>query len=155
MRKLIVLIVLVAACSIEKRGAPGTDRDTEVVLGEQRQTDSVEVIIATPSFAVTGDEVPISVVVRNNTDRRMDLHLTGREVVFDIVVTRPDSSVVWQRLAHTTGQQILQLRPMAPRESFTLSDHWHATEPGEYLVTASLPTDAAPLQAQPVRLTIR
>lgn len=155
MRKLMVLVALVAACSIEKRGAPGTDRNSEVVLGEPPQADSVEVIIATPSFALIGDEVPISVVVRNNTDRRIELHLTGRDVVFDIFVMRPDSSVVWQRLANTTVQQILQLRPMAPRESFTLSDHWHATEPGEYLITASLPTDAAPLQAQPVRLTIR
>lgn len=156
MRKLILLLVLVSAgCSIEKRGAPGTDPEAEVVMGGQSEADSVEVLISAPSYAVLGDAVPISVVVRNNTDRRIDLHLTGRETAFDIIVERVDSTLVWRRLANQAVQQILQLRPLAPGESFALSDQWQAGEAGEYLVRGELPTDGEPLRSDPVRIVIR
>jgi hypothetical protein len=156
MRKLIiVLLVLASACSIEKRGAPGTDPTAEVVVGGQSQADSIEVIISSPTYAKLGDAVPIGVVVRNNTDRRIDLHLTGRETVFDIFIERADSSLVWRRLANTAVQQILQLKPLAAGASFTLSDHWRPAEPGEFMVRAELPTDGTPLRSDPVRIVIR
>jgi hypothetical protein len=62
---------------------------------------------------------------------------------------------VWQRLRDVTIQQILQLRPLAAGESFGLSDRWQALIPGEYLVSARIPTDANPIVAAPVQLTIR
>lgn len=150
-----LLLVLAGACSLEERGAPGTNANAEVVVGDHAQGDSVEVILSAPSFARVGDAVPISVVVRNNSTRPIDLHLTGRDIAFDIIIERADSSIVWRRLAGTAVQQILQLKPLAPDESFTLSDHWSASETGEYRVRAQLPTDAAPLVAEPVRLVIR
>jgi hypothetical protein len=155
MRKAMFLLVLAAACSLEERGAPGTNPETEVVVGGQSQADSVEVIISAPSYAVVGDAVPISVVVRNDTDDRIDLHLTGRDIAFVIIVERSDSTLVWRRLANSAVQQILQLKPLAPGESFTLTDHWAAAETGEFLVRAELPTDGEPLRARPVRLVIR
>ena len=155
MRKVILLLVLASACSIEKRGAPGTDPTAEVVVGGQSQADSIEVLISSPTYAVVGDDVPISVVVRNGTERRIDLHLTGRDIAFDIIVERPDSAVVWRRLAHVTVQQILQLKPLAPGESFTLSDRWRAYEPGEFRIRAELPTDGDPLYADPVAIVVR
>jgi hypothetical protein len=155
MRMFILLLVLVTACSIEKRGAPGTDPTTEVVVGGPSPSDSVEVIISAPSFALVGDAVPISVVVRNQSDRRIDLHLTGRDIVFDIIVELADSTLVWRRLANTTVPQILQLKPLGPSESFTLSDHWRAGAAGEFLVHAELPTDGEPLRSDPVRIVIR
>lgn len=155
MRKLLFLLVLLGACSIEKRGAPGTDPDAEVVMGGPPEVDSIEVFVSAPSYAVVGDAVPVSVVVRNNSDRRIDLHLTGREIAFDILVESTDSTLVWRRLANITLQQIVQLKPLDPNESFTLSDHWRALEPGEYTVRALLPTDGEPLRSDPVRIVIR
>ncbi len=154
MRKSALFLLLLAACSIEKRAEPGTDPTTEVVLG-QPAPDSVEVIISSPTYAEVGDPVPIRIVVRNDTDRTLDLHLTGRDIAFDITVMRADSSLVWRRLRNATLQQILQLKPIAPSESFTLGDHWRASERGEFLVTAELPTDHAPLRAEPVRIVVR
>jgi hypothetical protein len=154
MRKLSLLLLLLSACSIEKRGAPGTDPTTDVTLAPAAPGDTVEVIISMPTFAVAGDEVPINVVVRNATDRPIELHLGGREITFNILVMRADSTLVWQRL-RDASQQILQLKPLAAGESFTLGDRWNAAEPGNYMVTARLPTDAAPLVAAPVRLLVR
>lgn len=156
MRKIISLFILtLAACSIEKRGAPGTDPYTEIDVGGQTENDSVEVIIATPRAAAVGDRVPVSVVVQNNRDRHVNLSLMGREIVFDIIVARDDSTIVWRRLGNTTVQQILQLKTLAPGESFTLYDYWQPTAPGSYLIGAQLPTDAQPLQAAAVPITIR
>ena len=107
-----------------------------------------------PSYAVVGQDVPINIVVRNNTDRAVQLHLTGRETIFDITVMRADSAIVWRRLRDGV-QQILQLRTLGPSESFTVGDRWRATEPGEFMIKAELPTDAAAISAAPVRLVVR
>jgi hypothetical protein len=107
-----------------------------------------------PTFASVGDEVPIAVVVRNNTNRRLDLHLSGRQTNFDIVIMRGDSTVVWERQQHAV-QQILQLRPLEPGASFMLEERWRAEVPGDFLVTAMLPTDTTPFRASPAKLTVR
>jgi hypothetical protein len=155
MRKMCFLLLFLGACSIEKRGAPGTDPTIELnVAGESG--DSVEVTISTPRYAALGDQVPISVVVRNNRQRRIELHLTGRDITFNIVVARTaDSTIVWERLRNVAVQQILQLKSLAPGESFTLSDRWRATEAGEFVIGAELPTDTKGLEAAPVRLVVR
>jgi hypothetical protein len=156
MRKLILLLIpLAAACTLEERGAPEPDATAEVVVGNPDQSDSVEVIISMPTFASVGDEVLIGVLLRNNTDRRLDLHLNGRQTNFDIVITRPDSAVVWQRLGNASAPQILQLRPLGPGETLTLDDRWRAEVAGEYLVNAEVLTDARPFRADPVRLIVR
>jgi hypothetical protein len=116
----------------------------------------VTVIIAAPRAAAVGDRIPISVVVQNNRDRQVDLHLSGRgDPTFDIIVARADSTIVWRRLASATVMQILMLKPLAPSESFTVYDYWQPTEAGEYMIGAELPTDARPLQAKPAPIVIR
>ncbi|HEY0672551.1 MAG TPA: BsuPI-related putative proteinase inhibitor [Longimicrobiales bacterium] len=142
-----------SACSIEKR--EGTAPNTEIDVGGQTKEDSVLISISAPRAAAVGDEIPISIVVENNRDRQIDLNLTGRDIVFDIVVARADSSIVWRRLAHTTVQQILHLKTLPARGAFTVSDRWMPTEPGEYTIGAELPTDSSPLQAEPVTITVR
>ena len=107
-----------------------------------------------PTFASVGDEVPIAVVVRNTTDRRLDLHLSGRQTNFDIVIMREDSTVVWERQQHAV-QQILQLRPLQPGASFMLEERWRAEAPGDFMVSATLPTDTTPFRATPTKLTVR
>jgi hypothetical protein len=155
MRKLLLLLpLIVGACTLEQRGAPENEPDTELVIGNPAAGDSVEAIIAMPTYAVVGEDVPINIVVRNNSDKHIQLHLTGRQTVFDIRVMRADSALVWRRLRDGV-QQILQLRTLGPSESFTVGDRWRATEPGEFLIEAELPTDAAPLVAVPARLIVR
>lgn len=155
MRAWLLLFLLPISCTIEKRGAPGTDPDTEVVIGGQAEGDSVALELTVPRVVRVGDDVPITIVVHNNRERAVDLHLTGRDIVFEIIVTRADSTVVWQRLRNAVVQPILQLKTMAPGESFTLSDRWQAAEAGEFVVSAQLPTDTKPLQPKPTRITVR
>jgi hypothetical protein len=148
------LVLLITACTLEKRGAPGTEPGTELEIGGS-QGDSIVVEIAAPRVAGVGDAVSINIVVHNNRERQIDLNLTGREIVFDVVIARSDSTIVWQRLRNVVIQPIVQMKPLQPGESFTLTDTWQATEPGEFIIGAELPTDGKPLQAKPVSLTIR
>lgn len=154
MRFLLLLLPL-CGCSIEKRGAPGTDPYIEIDVAGSTAHDSVEVIISAPRAAAVGDEVPISVVVQNNRERHIDLNLAGQQILFDIIVARADSTIAWQRLANSTAQHTVQHRTLAPGESFTLSDHWKAAEAGQFIIGAELPTDTRPLQAAPVTIVIR
>lgn len=154
MRKIVLLLLLLPACSVEERGAPGTNPHTEVQMPGQTG-DTVDVILSAPHAAAVGDDVPISIVVQNNRDRSVSLSLTGRELVYDIVVANADSTVVWQRLQDQTVQQILQLRTLPPHGSFTLYDRWIPMEPGNYIIGAQLPTDTEPLNAQPITITVR
>jgi uncharacterized protein (DUF302 family) len=155
MRKILLLLLLIVpACTLEQRGAPENDPDTELVIGNPTAGDSIEAIISMPTYAVVGEDVPINIVVRNNSNKHVQLHLTGRETTFDIRVMRADSAVVWRRLRDAV-QQILQLRTLGPSESFTIGDRWRASEPGEFLIQAELPTDAAPIVATPARLIVR
>jgi|SRR5688500_5261533 len=153
--RVLVFLLLITACRIEKRGAPGTEPDTEVQIGGQTAGDSIVVEINAPRAAAVGDSVPIDVVVYNNRERKIDLNLTGRQIVFDIVIARADSTIIWQRLRNAVIQPILQIKPLDPGESFTLSARWLASEAGDLTIGAELPTDTKPLQAKPVRLTIR
>src|SRR5688500_18062407 len=154
MRKLLLLLLLSAACSIDKREAPGAGSELERNVPAQ-QDDSIQVTISAPHAAAVGDNVPISVVVQNQRNRPVDLHLTGREIVFDIMIVRPDSSTLWQRLQHGAVQQIVQLKRLQPREALTLYERWIATEPGTFIIGAKLPTDTDALVAEPVSIIIR
>jgi hypothetical protein len=155
MRAMVLVLLLPLGCTIEQRGAPGTDRDTEVVIGGQTESDTVALEISAPRVARVGDAVPITIAVYNNHERSIDLNLTGRDIVFDIVVTRADSTIVWQRLRNAVIQPILQLKTLAPGESFSLSDRWQASEAGQFVISARLPTDSKPLQPKPISITIR
>ena len=153
---LLVLPLLLSACSIDKRSDPATDSSIELDVGDQTGGDSVLVSISAPRTATKGDVVPITIVVQNNRERTLDLHLTGREIIFDIVIARANKSVLWQRLdANAAHQQIVQLKTLGPGESFSLTENWKANERGAFVVGAELPTDANPLVAAPVGITIR
>jgi hypothetical protein len=153
-----VLVILASACSLEER--PGANPEVGIAVGNQSPDtagarDSVSVSIAAPRAAAVGDRIPISVVLQNRLSQPLELHLMGREPAFDIIVMRSDSTVVWRRLASATYQAILLLKQMAPHESLTMYDYWQPNEAGSYLIRAEVPTDAQPLKAVPVTLTIR
>lgn len=118
----------------------------------------VELVV--PREAAAGAPVPIVLRIGNTARRPIELHLQGRTVIFDLAVRRGDS-VVWRRLEGTAALAILQLRMLAPGEVLELKDTWtqqdnagRAVEAGDYTVTATVPTDAAPIRAGPVPLTI-
>lgn len=148
-----LLILACAACSIEERGAPGSDPDTELELGTEN--DSLEIKLTAPSTARTGDAVPITIAVRNVTMRTLELSLGGREIAFDIVVSR-GNDIVWQRLAGQVVPAILQLKTLQSGESFELHDLWKVNAgPGNYAIVGSILTDAAPLQTDSVAISIK
>jgi hypothetical protein len=118
--------------------------------------------VEVPREAPVGSPVPI-VLRLVNDGPAADVMLQGRPVAFDVVVTRIDGAEVWRRLSGATITMILQLKRMLPGESLEWRDSWDQrgstgdrAVPGEYQVTAILPTDppdelrSAP---HPLRLT--
>jgi hypothetical protein len=118
----------------------------------------VEIVV--PPRVAAGVPVPIAIRIGNTTTRPIELHLQGRTVVFDLIVSRGDE-MVWRRLEGESVMAILQLRILAPGEVLELKDTWRqedgagrAVGPGDYSVTGVVPTDTTPLRAGPVTLTI-
>ncbi len=113
----------------------------------------ISVRIEAPEFAEVGRPVPYSVVITNEGDSAADLHLHGREIVFDLSVIGEGGALVWRRLEGETTQAILRLDTLAPGESITVSGGvWDQrdrsgafVEPGFYTLQASVPTDAESL----------
>jgi hypothetical protein len=125
-----------------------------------RQPDSMRVEIVVPPEVAAGEPVPIAIRIANPTDRPIEVHLQGRTVVFDLIVSRGDA-VVWRRLEGESVTAILQIRMLGPDEVLELKDVWRQVDragrrvgPGEYSVRGEIPTDGAPLRAGPVPLTI-
>ncbi len=114
--------------------------------------NDIHVRIEAPEFVDARTQVPYSVVITNEGDSLTDLHLQGREIVFDLSVTGDGGALVWRRMEGQVAQAILRLATLAPDESLTLSDVWDQrdlsgtfVEPGFYTLQASVPTDGEPL----------
>lgn len=120
------------------------------------QVDSLRFVLQAPPEARAGDPVPIVLRVTNPGTRPIELHLLGRDIVFDVVVTREDGSPIWRRLEHAVVPGILQVKVLAPGESLELHAEWRPTAgPGTYVLQGVLPTDAPqPLRTPPVQLRI-
>lgn len=119
--------------------------------------DSLVLSIHVPDTVRTGEPVPITLRVHNRTDRPVELHLLGRTIAFDIVVTAPDGALVWRRLEGQAVQSILQLRVLGPGEALELGDRWDQrgpggapVGPGVYRVQGVLPTD----EPEPLRTPV-
>ena len=141
--QLLLLMLFTLSCAGDGASeSPDTNPDTTSLSAV---ADTVQVQLVLPEQARTGDSVTITVRVQNISERRLDLALVGREIAFDILIRTRAGAQVWRRLEHRTLQSILQLKSLAPGEAFELRDTWAAGAPGEYLVTASLPTDGEPL----------
>ena len=108
-----------------------------------------------PEFAREGTLVEYSISVENTGDAPLELHLQGREIVFDLSVVGDEGRIVWRRLEGKVSQAILRVEILQPGESFSVHDTWDQKDlsgrrvaPGFYTLQASLPTDAAPLVSQ-------
>jgi len=147
--RLLVLSLLTWSCTLE--------RIPERVI-RATSDDTLKLELSVPGDVPSGAPVEVRLEITNISDRAVDLHLTGREIAFDIMVKDAADRTVWRRLSGVATQSILQLKTLMPGESLELSDTWKhrfPPPPGQYAVTAEIPTDAAPLRFGPVSLRIR
>jgi hypothetical protein len=121
------------------------------MLDEMKQCT---VQLVAPEFVAERQPVAIAIVIRNTSDKSLDLHLQGREIDFDVLVTGERGRLVWQRQEDFT-QAILRLETLAPGASIWLEDVWDQTdssgqpvEPGSYTIRGIVPTDGEPLLTQ-------
>jgi hypothetical protein len=133
----------------------------QIVTAAPQRPDSLSFAVVAPPAVRRGEPVPILLRLTNTGARTLNLYLTGRTITFDIIVARSDGQVVWRRLEHVTSQQIVQVKTLAPGETFELKDLWHQrtnagtdAAPGDYTVTGVIPTDGPPLRTAPARLRI-
>ena len=77
-------------------------------------------------------EDPVRFIVRlvNDHDEPVDLYLCGREITFDVIVSRTKGPVVWQRLSGQVIQAILRLETLGPLEAIELEDRWDLHDNG-------------------------
>lgn len=136
----------------QRRGRVGPNRNGKMQF--HSDNDSVDINLRAPSRARVGDDVPITIVLRNGRPRTIGLASVGPDMAFDIIVSR-DDVVVWQRLHGQTIALALEVRMLEPGESLELSDVWHAqVEAGHYDVVGRIATDAEPLETTPLRVEI-
>lgn len=114
-----------------------------------------EVRLEAPEFADERTPIGFSIVIRNTADAPLELHLQGRETIFDLSVIGDGGRLVWRRLDGQSLQAILRLDTLGPGESITLADVWDQrdlagqyVDPGFYTLQASVPTDSDPLLSQ-------
>ncbi len=114
--------------------------------------DTLRLSVEVPRRVPTGDPVPLTLRVKNVSDGPLDLHLRGRTIAFDLIVTGPDGKVVWRRLADELIPAILRIETLGLEESLHLSDTWdqrsgagEQVPTGHYTVRGEVLTEGAPL----------
>jgi hypothetical protein len=118
--------------------------------------DSLRFDLIAPAEARFGRVVPITLRLTNVSPRAVEAHFLGREIAFDIVVTRADGTVVWQRLAQRAVPSILQVRMLGPEEVMEWRDEWQPLERDRYRIQGILPSDAPePRRTSWVELIVR
>jgi Intracellular proteinase inhibitor len=116
-----------------------------------------------PAEVPLGDSVSFKVRLRNLGEKPAVVYLRGREITFDVVVTRTNGDTVWHRLRGEPVQAIVQVRQLASHEELQLQDLWDQRDgrgrpvrPGDYLVQGMLFTDQpTPLKTPKEALRIR
>jgi intracellular proteinase inhibitor BsuPI len=109
-----------------------------------------------------GGSVRLELAIQNRSDQDAVLHLGGRPITFDLVVTRPDGQEVWRRLKGQVLLAILQITRLGPHEALRFVHDWDQRDntgetvpPGSYLVFGQvhgdppLTTDIASLSVVP------
>lgn len=124
--------------------------------------DSPEFTVRVPATVHAGEPVRVRLRLANVSSHTIEVHLQGRETVFDVVVLDAAGAEVWRRLGGTPALAILQLRPLAAGDSIEFVATWDQTDragrqvpTGTYRVFGELPGDApAPLRSAPVPLQV-
>lgn len=135
--------------------------EASVTRSESVESDTLRLRLDVPEGVAEGESVPIRLHVENVSGRRLELHLRGRQIAFDVIVSRAGGATVWRRLDEAAIPGILRLEALDPGESLVLSGSWDqrsnegAPVPGgEYTVGAELLTDGSPLTFPEVALRI-
>jgi len=109
---------------------------------------AARVTLRVPRSAPLGSKVPIVVLIENESAAPVELYLRGREIAYDIRVTRAGGDVVWRRLEGQVVPAILRLETIAPGKPIELRDSWdqrnnagETVAPGEYAVSATVLSD--------------
>ena len=125
--------------------------------------ESLRLDLIAPVEVRLGEPVPITLRLTNVARRPLEAHFLGREIAFDIVVSREDGGVVWRRLEGAVIPGILQVRTLKPGETIELRDVWRqrtsagaAVPAGTYVVQAIVPSDdPVPRRSAEVQVRIR
>jgi hypothetical protein len=125
------------------------------VLAPSVVSDSLDLKIDVPAQVRLGESVLITLHVRNTSDRELTLYLRGRTITFDLVISTPDGTEIWRRLANEMVPAIIRIETLPPGGRLTLEDVWHQRSnesapvtAGRYRVYGELLTDGAPLVSQ-------
>lgn len=118
--------------------------------------------LSIPDHVRAGEPVPLTLRATNHGMATATLYLRGRPAAFDVIVTDARGKVMWRRLQGATISMVLQVRELAPGESFELQGTWDQrtnagarVPPGEYRLAGRLLTDTnRSLKTAPVRLRI-
>jgi hypothetical protein len=124
--------------------------------------DSLRITLQAPRDVAAGAEIPFTIRIQNVSAREVFVSLRGRPVAFDLIVARPDGTVVWRRLGGDAISAILATAVLQPGESLELSDIWDQrasngtrVPAGEYRVRGEALAPGKPLQTDTVTLRIR
>lgn len=127
------------------------------------QQSALRVELVAPAAVRAGERVPVTIRITNPSDKPIDAYFVGREIAFDIVVRKGDSSVVWRRLTGRGVQMVLQVRTLAPGQTLELGDTWSqqtdaggVMAPGSYSVQGVvLGQGKEEMRTEPKKLEIR
>lgn len=142
--------------------AESTGEREVVVIPPATLSDTLRLEVQVAAEVRQGDAVPIVLRLVNISARTIEVHLQGRETVFDLIVREAEGGIVWRRLEGETAMAILALRPLAPGAAFEFRHVWDQRDragrpvpPGRYHVTGEVPYDAVePLRSPPATLVV-
>jgi intracellular proteinase inhibitor BsuPI len=125
--------------------------------------DPLRLELDAPAEVPAGAPVPLRLRLRNTGTQPAVVYLRGREITFDLLISRSDRDTVWRRLAGDPIQAIVQVKRLDPGAEIVLEDRWNQRDragrpvtPGDYLVQGVLFTDQPePLMTPRARLRIR
>lgn len=125
-------------------------------------------VLEFPRLVQTGEDVHLKVVVTNPTRMSVRVRPSGRpeSTEFDIVITRPDGSLVWNKRHGAFSDLIYWTWTLGPGEVIRYQTIWDQRDnhgrrvrPGRYNVRALLPTDpadwadsAGPCRSKPLKM---
>jgi hypothetical protein len=154
----IAALFLAGACSGQESAAGSDASDSKatqidsaaitsaaLVPSEPALYDSVSLTLATPTSVRRGQQVPLVLSVRNVSRQSLTLKL-GAVDNFDLVVERPDGSVVWRRLDGRVVTLVQRRFRLDPEGGLERRDSWdqrrndgQPVPPGRYQVRGELP----------------
>ena len=96
-----------------------------------------------------------------SSPREKSLYLLGRTIVFDVIITRQDGSVLWLRLEDEAVPAILRIEALEPGAVIELEDTWDQrtkggapVSAGEYGIRGEVLTELEPLVTASASLRI-